>query len=62
MPTSHTLSTSATPPHSDAVHAYLFDMIDQLAQIARNAGEMHMAIHLEAIIAVQRFLADDPTA
>lgn len=33
---------------------YLYDMLNQLAQLARETGETPVAIHLEAIIAAQR--------
>ena len=41
---------------------YLIDMMDQMAKLARQAGELHVAIHLEAIIAAQHAIAKDRSA
>ncbi len=40
---------------SEGARDYLFDMIQQLAQVARRSGEMTVAIHLEAILAARRY-------
>ena len=45
-------------PRARAVE-YLFDMIDQLAALARKLGEIDVAIHLEAVTAARRAIAKD---
>lgn len=42
--------------------AYIYDMIEQIADLARRSGETYAAIHLEAIIAARRALAEDRQA
>ena len=54
--------TTLGPSPRETVTEYLFDMIQQLAVLARETGELQVAIHLEAIIAAQRAIAKDPSA
>ena len=51
---SHHMEPGATPSNGDGASEYLFDMIAQLAQLARSAGETQAAIYLEAILAARR--------
>ena len=37
----------------EGAREYLFDMIQQLAQVARRSGELAVAIHLEAILSAR---------
>lgn len=48
-----TVSDFAPSAHEGATE-YLYDMLGQLARLAREAGETPVAIHLEAIIAARR--------
>ena len=42
------------PPSQDATVDYLFDMIAQMAELARQAGQVRIAIHLDALLAAER--------
>lgn len=48
-----TVSDFAPSAHESAIE-YLYDMLSQLAQLARETGEAPVAIHIEAIIAARR--------
>ena len=37
----------------EATLDYLFDMIAQMAEMARRAGQLRVAIHLEALLAAE---------
>lgn len=39
---------------SEEMAEYLYDMIEQMAQIARQADQAWVALHLEAIVIAQR--------
>ena len=57
------LGSDAAPngPDKGAAREYVFDMIRQLAKMARSAGEVAVAIHLEAILAARRAENEDQT-
>ena len=48
----HGQSESA-PFTRDATLDYLFDMIAQMAELARQAGQARIAIHLDALLAAE---------
>lgn len=50
------IAQKSMPPPSggEATREYLFDMIAQLARLARRTGEAQVAVHLEAILAARR--------
>lgn len=48
---------TSTPTAREAEVEYLFDMITELARLARRTGEPGVAIHLEAILAARRAVA-----
>lgn len=50
------------PTPREGATEYLLDMISELAKLARETGEIHVAIHLEAIIAARRAIARDRLA
>ena len=41
-------------PSQNATVDYLFDMIAQMAELARQAGQARIAIHLDALLAAER--------
>lgn len=47
-------TTSQMPSGGEPTSEYLFDMIAQLAELARRTGETQAAIFLEAILAARR--------
>ena len=49
------------PPATQAATLnYVFDMIAQIAKLARQAGFARIAIHLDALIAAERASSDHP--
>ena len=48
---------TSIPTAREAEIEYLFDMIAELAKLARRIGEVGVAIHLEAILAARRAVA-----
>jgi hypothetical protein len=50
------------PTSREGAREYLFDMIAQLARLARDSGEQQIAIHLEAIIAARLAIPKDQSA
>ncbi len=46
--------SNIAPPSREATVDYLFDMIAQLAELARQAGQARVAIHLDALLAAER--------
>jgi hypothetical protein len=46
----------------EASAEYLADMIAQMARLARGTGQVHVAILLEAVISVQRAIAQGASA
>lgn len=50
------------PSARESAIEYLYDMLSQLAQLARETGETPVAIHLEAIIAAQRATPKEQSA
>ncbi len=46
--------SQALPSSQDATLDYLFDMIAQMAELARQAGQLRIAIHLDALLAAER--------
>ncbi len=47
------LTPAASEVEREGAREYLFDMIQQLAHVARRSGEVAVAIHLEAILAAR---------
>ena len=46
--------SEARPSPQEATLDYLFDMIAQMAELARQAGQVRIAVHLEALLAAER--------
>ena len=42
------------PNQHDSARDYLFEMIEQLAKLARRSGDLDVAIHLKAILDAAR--------
>ncbi len=43
------------PSPQEATLDYLFDMIAEMAELARQAGHVRVAIHLDALLAAERW-------
>ena len=46
--------SDTAPSPQEATLDYLFDMIAEMAELARQAGHARIAIHLEALLAAER--------